>query len=40
MVGRAHNHYYSIIGFINFGSSDIPEKQKPKAKKKESHKQD
>jgi hypothetical protein len=33
MVGRAYNHYYSIIGFINFTSSDIPEKQKVKAAK-------
>jgi hypothetical protein len=26
MIGKAHNHYYSIIGFITFTSSDMPVK--------------
>jgi hypothetical protein len=28
MIGKAYNHYYRIIGFITFTSTDIPAKRK------------
>jgi hypothetical protein len=32
LIGKAYNHYYSIIGFITFTSSDIPAKHRTTSK--------
>jgi hypothetical protein len=32
LIGKAYNHYYSIIGFITFTSSDIPTKHRTTSK--------
>jgi hypothetical protein len=34
MVGKAYNKYYKLLGFIQWTSTDIPEKKKPKKEKR------
>jgi hypothetical protein len=30
MIGRSHNKYYELLGFITWTRTDIPEKHKQK----------